>query len=140
MNIKWLEHAIKLSEESLITGDVPIGAVIVYNDEIIGKGYNTREKDGLIIGHAEVNAIIDASKRKKSWNLSDCDLYVTLKPCSMCMEIIKQSRIKSVYYLIDKPSSKKEYDKTKLVKVDQLGLEEKCVKELSDFFAKLREK
>ncbi len=140
MNIKWIEEALKISDESLKTNDVPIGAIVVYNGEIIGTGYNTREKDGIILGHAEINAILSASKNRNTWNLSDCDLYVTLKPCSMCMEIIKQSRINNVYYLLEKPMNKKEYDKTKLIKIDHSGLEDKCTKELSAFFVKLREK
>ena len=98
--------------------EIPIGAAIINNDKIISCAHNSREKDNNILGHAEINAIIDASKKLGRWNLSDCDLYVTLKPCSMCLEVIKQARIKHVYYLLDKLDYKKEYNKTVVTKLE----------------------
>lgn len=97
-------------------GDVPIGAVLVKDNEILATAHNTREIDHNILGHAEINAILDASSQLNRWNLSDCSIYVTLKPCSMCNEVIKQSRIANVYYLLDKLDYKKEFSKTKFVK------------------------
>ena len=97
--------------------EIPIGAVVINNEKIISRGHNSREKNNNILGHAEINAIIDASKKLGRWNLSDCDLYVTLKPCSMCLEVIKQARIKHVYYLLDKLDYKKEYNKTVVTKL-----------------------
>lgn len=92
--------------------DVPVGAVLVKDNNIIAIAHNTREKEHSIIGHAEINAILTASKQLQRWNLSDCELYVTLKPCSMCAEVIKQARIAHVYYILDKLDFKKEYSKT----------------------------
>ena len=103
---------LKESELSLKTKDVPVGAVLVRNNTIISKGHNTREKDHSIISHAEINCITKASKKLKRWHLEDCTLYVSLKPCSMCESIIKQSRISGVVYFVDKPDEKKEYNKT----------------------------
>lgn len=113
-----IELCIKEANKCLETGDVPIGAVIVDNNgQIVAKAHNTREKYHNILGHAEISAIVEASKYLKRWNLADCSLYVTLKPCSMCQEIIKQSRIKEVFYLLDKLEQKKEFSKTKIEKI-----------------------
>lgn len=137
---KYIDEIINLSKKSLETCDVPIGAIIIYKDSIIGKGVNTRESKNSVLGHAEINAILEASSALNGWNLEECEMYVTLKPCSMCEEIIKQSRISKVYYLLDKPSSKKEYSKTKFTKIDSEFDEKKYNKILSDFFKDLREK
>ena len=124
---------------SLQTDDVPIGAVIVDSEgNFVEKGHNTREETKSILGHAEINAIIKASKQLKRWNLTDCDLFVTLKPCSMCMEVIKQSRIRNVYYLLDKPSMKKEYNKTEFIKEANNLNEQMYHNILSDFFSQKR--
>lgn len=127
-----------LSKKSLESNDVPIGALIIRNKEVIGSGFNTREKGQNVLGHAEINAIIDAQKNLGNWNLYGCVLYVTLKPCSMCMEVIKQARIDKVYYILDKYDSKKEYDKTEIIKMNVD--EEEILMILRDFFKKLREK
>lgn len=134
------KECIDLAKKSVKCGDIPVGAIIVKDGIIIGKGYNTREKDYNILGHAEINAIINASKKINNWNLSDSEMYVTLKPCSMCMEIIKQSRIKNVNYLLDKPDHKKEFYKTKFKKIDENDYNDEYLKILQSFFKKLREK
>ena len=138
--LEYFEYILKLANNSLFTDDIPVGAIIVKNNEIIGEGWNTREKDNFILGHAEINAIKMASNYLNSWNLSDCELYVTLKPCSMCLEAIKQSRIKNVYYLLEKPSNKREFSKTLIncINIDPLRINYE--RKLSDFFKKLREK
>ena len=127
------EDIIKLMIEALNkkkkSRDIPVMAVISCNQKIIAKSVNTREKHKNVLGHAEINAIIKASKKLKRWNLNDCEIYVTLKPCSMCYEVIKQSRIDTVYYLLDKPLIKKEYTKTKFNKIfvgDMADFESKC--------------
>ncbi len=126
--------------KSAENGDVPVGAVIVKDGKVIASGYNTREQSQNILGHAEINAILKAQKVLGNWNLAGCFLYVTLIPCSMCSEIIKQSRIDSVYYLLDKPSSKKEFAKTKWEKINKIAYEDTYRDILSDFFKNLREK
>ena len=95
------------------------------------------EKDYSVLGHAEINAIEQATRKLKRWNLSDCELYVSLEPCSMCKEIIKQTRLKKVYYLLSKPDSKKEYDKTQFIKLES-NSEQTYANILSDFFEKKR--
>lgn len=78
--------------------EVPVGAVIVKNDIVIGKGHNKKEKNNSIIAHAEIMAIKEASKNLKNWRLDDCVLFVTLEPCPMCASAIQQSRINTIYY------------------------------------------
>ena len=137
---KYFEEIIKLSKKSLRYGDVPIGAIIVKDGVIIGKGYNTREKRESVLGHAEINAINMASKKLNNWNLNGSDLYVTLKPCSMCMKVIKQSRITNVYYLLDKLSTKHEFDQTIIKKYENDEMSKIYLEILQSFFKNLREK
>lgn len=84
---------------------MPIGAVIVKNDKIIAKAYNTREKDQIATHHAEILAIEKACKKLSSWRLDDCDLYVTLEPCPMCAGAILNARIKNLYYAVKDENS-----------------------------------
>lgn len=140
MDIEIFNILMENTNKSLENNDVPVGAVIVKDGQILAFGYNTREKDQNVLGHAEINAILEAQKVLKNWNLSGCDLYVTLVPCSMCLEIIKQSRIDNIYYLLDKPTFKREFYKTKLQKINDTNYENKYAEILSNFFKKLREK
>ncbi len=111
----YFDLCIKQAQLASDSGDVPIGAVIVKDSQVISYSHNTREHEHDIIGHAEINAIRNAEKILGRWNLSDCDLYVTLEPCSMCKEIIQQARIAHVFYLVSKLDYKKEYNKTSYV-------------------------
>ena len=140
METKYLELLIKMSKKAAKNNEVPISALIVKNNQIISKAYNKREKNHNILNHAEIIAINKASKKMQDWRLFECDLYVTLKPCSMCETVIKQSRIKNVYYLLDKPASKKEYSKTKICKVENIEYEHMYVDILKQFFQKKRDK
>ncbi len=81
--------------------EVPVGCVIVKDGKIIAKGHNTRQKSHCCINHAEISTIIKAEKKLKDWRLDGCEMYVTLRPCCMCAEVIKQSRISCVYYITD---------------------------------------
>ena len=95
---KYMETALKEAEKALKKDEVPVGAVIVENGKIIAKAHNTKEKKQIAIKHAEINAIEKACKKKKSWYLNNCEMYVTLEPCKMCMGAIEESRIKKVVY------------------------------------------
>ncbi len=102
MNKKFMELAIKQAKKAYKKGEVPVGAVIVKDGKIISKAYNLVEKKKNATLHAEVIAISKASKKLKNWRLIDCEMYVTLEPCSMCMSAIELSRIKKLYFLIEK--------------------------------------
>lgn len=89
---KYMKEAIKQAKKAYALGEVPIGCVIVYEDKIIGRGYNRRTIDKNTIAHAEMMAIKKASKKMDDWRLEDCTMYVTLEPCQMCSGAIVQSR------------------------------------------------
>ncbi len=88
----------KLLDRAIKHNEVPVAALIVYNNKIIAKSYNKVEKNNSVLNHAEINVIRKANKILKNWRLDDCELYITLEPCEMCKSIIKKSRIKKVYY------------------------------------------
>lgn len=93
-----MEKALELARETFKLGEVPVGAVVVRDGEIIGEGYNLREREGSVIAHAEVIAIEQACKRLGTWRLSGCTLYVTMEPCPMCAGALVNSRIDRVVY------------------------------------------
>ena len=97
MNRKFLDMAFELAEKAYNLNEVPIGAVIIKNDVVIGCGYNQKESNNSVLKHAELIAIEEASKNLNNWRLEDCDIYITLDPCPMCASAIKQARIKNVY-------------------------------------------
>ncbi len=135
----YMKVALEEAKKAFFKKEVPVGAVLVQNGKIIAKSHNNREKTKNVLGHAEINVITKGSKKIKVWKLDDCDLYVTLKPCKMCEEIIKQARIRNVYYLIDKNKNKKEYDKVEFVKKGIEKTEEaKYMNLLSEFFKLMR--
>lgn len=89
-----------LEEAKLAAGEdeVPVGALIVHEGKIVSRGRNHREKLQSAISHAEIHAIEEASKRLGSWRLVDCDLYVTLEPCPMCLAACQQARVRRIVY------------------------------------------
>lgn len=93
----YMNRAIKEAKKAYLNDEVPVGAVIVKNNKIIACGYNKKEKNNNAISHAEIIAIIKASKKLNNWRLNDCDIYVTLMPCPMCASAIKQARISNIY-------------------------------------------
>jgi len=93
-----MEKAIKLAKKADKYGEVPIGAVVVYDDKIISTGFNKREKSKNAINHAEIIAISKACKKLNDWRLENCSLYVTLEPCPMCAGAILNARLKEVFY------------------------------------------
>jgi tRNA(adenine34) deaminase len=94
----YLLEALKQAESARDLGEVPVGAVVVSEGRIIGSGFNTRETGMDPLGHAEIAALRGASKELGSWRLLDCDLYVTLEPCPMCLAACQQARIRKVVY------------------------------------------
>lgn len=93
-----MQKALQLAKISAAEGEVPVGAIIVKGDEIVGIGRNRREYGKNALYHAEIEAIDNACKTLGGWRLWECDMYVTLEPCPMCAGAIINSRIKTVYY------------------------------------------
>ena len=96
-----LNVLMKLNKKAIKNGDIPVSCVIVKNNKIIAKAYNKKWKNSNPFDHAEIIAIKKASKKLKTSNLIECDMYVTLKPCEMCHSVIKESKIRNVYYILN---------------------------------------
>ena len=143
---KYMNEALSLAKQAAKLDEVPVGAVIVKNGEIIAAAHNRRQTDKNALSHAECEAIKEACKKLGSWRLDDCDLYVTLEPCPMCAGAIINSRIRRVYFgatderfgacgsVVDLFNSPFNH------KVEcYIGIMEKeCSEVLSDFFSKKR--
>ena len=138
MEQKIIDRLIKLLNKANNSDEVPVSALIIKNDKIISTAYNKREKNNNVLGHAEILCINKASKKLHTWKLDDCILYVTLKPCSMCESIIKESRIKEVKYIIDKSDEKKEYNRTKTNKITNQEAETQIKNIMNNFFKRKR--
>ncbi len=95
---KYMNAALKEAKKAYDILEVPVGCVIVKDGKIIAKAHNKRETSQTTTAHAEILAINKACKKIGSWRLNDCDMYVTLEPCSMCSGAIIQSRIKNLYF------------------------------------------
>jgi len=95
---RWMRLALDLAQEAFEAGEVPVGAVIVHNNTVIGTGSNQREMLKDPTAHAEIIAITQAAQSLNSWRLLDCALYVTLEPCPMCAGAIVQARLPIVVY------------------------------------------
>jgi len=142
----FMEEALRLSKECAENGEVPVGAVVVRNGEIVGRGTNHRETQKSATAHAEIEAINEACKNLGGWRLWDCTLYVTLEPCPMCTGAIINSRIKRVVFgAFDKKAGScgsvvnlfsLPYNHAPIVK--EGFMQEECSAVLRDFFKKVR--
>ena len=97
----YMKNAIKQAEMALKIGEIPVGCVIVRNNKIVSSNHNKNNVDKVAIYHAEILCIIETCKKLNIKYLDECDMFVTLKPCDMCLSAIAEARIKEVYYLID---------------------------------------
>ena len=145
MEEKFMREAIKLAERAKKRGEVPIGAVVVLNGKIIGKGYNLRTRLQMATAHAEMRAIDRACKKEHSWRLPEAELYVTLESCPMCMGAILNARIRRVYFGAYEQKGRsltQEIANANLLnhKVEVTGgvLEEACSEVLTSFFTEMR--
>lgn len=139
----YMKIAIKEAEKALKNGEMPVGAVVVKNNKVIGKGYNKKEKTKNTLMHAEIIAIQKACKKNKDWRLNECELYVTMEPCTMCIGAIVESRIKKIYYGVE---NKKSGEINKKIYADEnIKIEDKIEKEIilnliETFFKEIRNK
>lgn len=140
--MNYMNVAFEFAKNALQINEVPVGCVIVENGEIIGCGYNKKENSKIAICHAEIMAIVDACKNKNSWRLDNCEMYVTLFPCLMCIGAIMESRIKKVHYLLESTfytNNCLRYDKLDVIsKYDDSDLKDKYNNMLSNFFKNKR--
>lgn len=146
---KYMKEAIRQAKKAYALGEVPIGCVIVYQDKIIGRGYNRRTIDKNTLAHAEMIAIRKASKRMNDWRLEGCTMYVTLEPCQMCAGAIVQSRLTRVVVGCMNPKAGCAGSVLNLLQMDGFNhkveietgiLEEECSQLMSGFFRELRKK
>ncbi len=140
-----MKSALKCAQKAYEEGEVPIGAVVVLDGKVISRGHNRRTGRQIATAHAEVEAIEKACKKLKSWRIPECELYVTLEPCPMCMGAALNARIKKIYFgaYEDKGRSlTNELANANLLnhKIEVEGgvMEEECRAILSDFFSSMR--
>ena len=145
----YMEQALKQAKKAYEKGEIPVGAIIVKNHKIIARAYNEKEYKLDTTKHAEILAIQKASKKLQAWRLTDCDMYVTLEPCSMCAGAIIQSRIRKLYIgTMDAKTGAcgsvlnllKDYPFNHQVEVETGMLQLECEQILKQFFKELREK
>lgn len=144
----YMKQALKQAKRAEALMEVPIGCVIVYEDQIIARGYNRRNTDKNTISHAEMNAIRKASRKLGDWRLEGCTMYITLEPCQMCAGAIIQARVSrvvigsmnpkagcggSILNLLEMAAFNHQAEVTRGI------LEEECSEMLSSFFRNLRE-
>lgn len=142
----FMKEALKEAQKAFDLGEVPVGAIAVWDGEIVGRGHNLREKNKNALAHAEIIAINEACNKLGGWRLHKCTLYVTLEPCPMCAGAIINARIKRLVYgaqdhkngsngsVIDIFNAPFSYHPT----VEKGVMGEECEKMLKDFFANLR--
>ena len=141
MNYEFINKIISLAEEAYKLDEIPVGAVVVLNNQIIGFGINNRNKNSSVIGHAEISAIEMACRKIGDWRLENCEMYVTLSRCMMCTGAIVDSRIKKVYYLCDRTNvcfNASNY--INLHKINDMELLSRYMKLLKLFFENKRNK
>ena len=134
---KYLSVLEKLAFKSLKKNEIAVAAIVVKDGKIISKAYNKRMNNRDVTAHAEILAIRKAEKRLGDWRLNGYDMYVTLKPCDMCLEVIKESRIDNCWYLVDKPDNQNIAARTNVCYL-QTKLSEKVRKILQKSLKKLR--
>jgi len=148
-DILWMSEALVEAKKAEAIGEVPIGAVIIRENKVLGRGHNLRETLQDPTAHAELIAIKHASQTLNGWRLNDCDLYVTLEPCPMCAGAILQARIRRVIYATADPKAGCAGSLYQLLQdarfnhmtmVDSGILQQECASLLTDFFRKLRKK
>ena len=144
---KFMKEALKEAKKAYEKLEVPVGAIIVRNGKIIARAHNLKETKIDTTKHAEILAIQKASRKLKSWRLLDCEMYVTLEPCSMCAGAIINSRIKKIYIgTLDEKTGAvgsvlnlfEDYTFNHKVEVEKGVMKEECENLLKSFFKMLR--
>ena len=149
MENTFMKLALDEAAAAALEGEMPVGAVVVRNNEVIGRGHNIRNKLHDPTLHAEIVAIRQACEAISDWRLEDCDIYITLEPCVMCSGAIINSRMRSVYFGAYDPEYGAAGGRIDLFAKSYFGakttvyggiMEDECTSMLKDFFAQLRKK
>ena len=144
-----MAQALHLAHEAASHGEVPVGAIVVYQGYIVGRGYNLREERQSITAHAEILAIEEASRLLGTWRLEDCQVFVTLEPCPMCASALQQARIREIYFGTRDPKAGAVISKDQFFlrpglnhypAVSEGIFQEACSEVLTGFFKSLRKK
>lgn len=147
LDIFWMQHALELAHRAESEGEVPVGAVVVYDEQVIGEGWNRPIVDNDPTAHAEVMALRAAAKKINNYRLLDSTLYVTLEPCIMCAGAIIHSRVKRVVYGAFDPKAGASESVFTILGTDCLNhkvdvengiLADECGQILTEFFRKKR--
>lgn len=147
LDIFWMQHALELAKRAESEGEVPVGAIVVLNEEVIGEGWNRPIIDNDPTAHAEIMALRSAAKKINNYRLLDTTLYVTLEPCIMCTGAIIHSRVKRVVYGAQDPKAGAANSAFTILGTDCLNhkvcvdsglMAEECGKVLTEFFRNKR--
>ncbi len=147
--IKYMKEAIKEAKKAYDKEEIPVGAIIVKDNKIIARAHNIKEAKKDTTKHAEIIAIQKASKKLGAWRLTDCEMYVTLEPCSMCAGALIQSRIKKVYIgTLDEKTGAcgsvlnllEDYPFNHKVEIEKNVMQKECETVIKEFFKMLRAK
>ena len=145
MQEKFMKAALKEAQKAYDKLEIPVGAVIVRDGKIIARAHNLKETKNTALAHAEILAIQKANKKLNNWRLLDCDMYVTLEPCMMCLGAITSSRIKNIYIGTLDPKNNEnveekitKYKETYGINAEIGIMQEECEYILKDFFINLR--
>lgn len=145
MKNRFMQAALKCAQKAFDEGEVPIGAVVVLDGKVIARGHNRRTKKQIATAHAEIEAIEKACKKLKSWRIPECELYVTLEPCPMCMGAALNARIRKIYF--GAPEDKGRSLTSEIANANLLNhtveveggvMKEECADILSRFFSSMR--
>jgi tRNA(adenine34) deaminase len=148
-DLKFMKLALELAKKAELKNEVPVGALIVQDGKIIGRGMNTSISDYDPTSHAEINAIREAAKATKNYRLKNCSIYVTLEPCAMCVGAIQHARIEKIIYGAPDPKTGACGSMIDLISVKEINhhaealggiLEKECGQILKDFFLSKRKK
>jgi len=148
-DIKYMKMALAEARKAYQRAEVPIGAVVICDDKVVGRGFNLREQTQDPTSHAEMIALREAAKNEASWRLENCQLYVTLEPCPMCAGAILQSRIKRLVYGASDPKAGAVRSLYQLLDDERFNhqvevkagvMEEESAQLLKDFFRELRQR
>jgi len=148
-DLKFMKLALELAKKAELKNEVPVGALIVQDGKIIGRGMNTSISDYDPTSHAEINAIREAARAIKNYRLKDCTIYVTLEPCAMCVGAIQHARIDKIIYGAPDPKTGACGSMIDLISIKEINhhaealggiLEKECSQILKDFFLSKRKK